>query len=67
MTDQPSGAEGVPEWDPFRSDDPEIRFLIATIVTAAVLLSEEPQNVVAMRSLLYAASQLKETVNERQG
>ena len=59
-------SEGGPIWDPFSSDDPEIKFLIATIVTAAIMLTERPDDPVAIRTLLTAAVRLREVVNERQ-
>jgi len=37
ITDQ---AQAFPAFNPFNSNDPEIRFMIATVVTAAVLLTD---------------------------
>lgn len=66
MTDTPAGAlEGVPSWDPFESDDPQIKFLIAAIVTSAVVLSENPGDSTPMRTLLMAANEFKKCVDSR--
>ena len=66
MTDTPAGVtEGVPEWDPFSSNDPQIKFLIAAIVTSAVVLTENPQDMGPMRTLLMAAGEFKKCVTGR--
>ena len=67
MTDTPAGVEGVPEWDPFRSDDPQINFLIAAIVTSAVVLVESPADGNVMRTLLMAANEFKKACDARLG
>ena len=53
-------------WDPFRSEDPEIRFLIATIVTAAIVMTDINDMQTPLRTIITAAARLREIVDERQ-